>query len=187
MRVSTKLLLSAALVLPTAMTVVGSGGGAATAAGGTTCSKASGTATFKPPLPIVGDSHKVKPTITVKNAKQSGCKGGGVKSAKFNSLAKFHTATNCQTLLQGNPSPNPPTGTITTTWNTGATSTASITLNAVSGQPTQTHVTGKVTKGLFKGLSIDSTLSFSPKRSTDCTSTPLAQVTFVNMGPITIS
>jgi hypothetical protein len=180
-----KFLFAAALVVPTGMTVVGAASGPAGAAGGTTCAKASGLATFTPPLPVVGSTQKVKPTITVKNAKQSGCKGGGVTSAKFNSTVKFHTATNCQILLSGASSPNPPTGTISTTWNTGKTSTATVTLNPVSGQATQTHITGKVTKGLFKGLSIDATLSFAPK-SGDCASTPLKSVTFKNVGPITI-
>jgi hypothetical protein len=186
MRVSTRLFLTGALVVPMALTVVGTSGGAATAAGGTSCSKASGKATFKPALPVTGSSQKVKPTITVKNAKESGCKGGGVKSGTFNSTSKFRTATNCDTLLSGNPSPKPPTGTITTKWNTGATSTANVTLGTVSGQPTQTHVTGKVTKGLFKGLNLDATLSFTPTKG-DCVTTPLSQVSFANVGAVTIS
>lgn len=186
MRVSTRLFLTAALVVPTAMTVVGTTGGAATAAGGTSCSKSSGNATFKPGLPVSGDSHKVKPTITVKNAKETGCKGGGVKSGKFNSTSKFRTPTNCDTLLSGNPSPKPPVGTITTTWNTGATSSAKVTLGTVSGQPTQTHVTGKVTKGLFKGMTLDATLSFTPTKG-DCVTSPLTGVKFSNVGAVTIS
>jgi hypothetical protein len=185
MRVSTKFLLTAALVVPMAMTVVGSGGAANAAAKGTSCSKSSGNATFKPGLPVSGSSQKVKPTITVKNAKETGCKGGGVKSGKFNSTSKFRTATNCDTLLSGQPSPKPPTGTITTTWNTGDTSSANVTLGTVSGQPTETHVTGKVTKGLFKGLTLDATLKFTPTKG-DCVTTPLTGVSFVNVGNVTV-
>jgi hypothetical protein len=180
------MLLTTALVAPMAMTVVGTGGAANAAAAGTSCKTAKGTATFKPALPAVGSTQKVKPTITVKNAKESGCKGGGVKSGTFSSTVKFHTATNCQILLEGNPSPNPPSGTITTKWNTGATSTANVTLNTVSGNATETHVSGKVTKGLFKGLTLDSTLQFTPT-SGECTSKPLSKVTFTNVGNTTIS
>lgn len=182
----TKFLLAAALVVPTAMTVVGSGGGAAVAAGGTSCKKASGLATFKPALPPLSSSAKVKPTVTVKNAKESGCVGGGVTSGVFSSTSKFHTATNCSILLSGNPSPNPPSGTLKTTWNTGKTSTASVTLGTVSGQPTQTHVSGKVTAGLFKGLTVNATLSFTPKKG-DCSTTALQSVTFKNVGNVTVS
>ena len=75
----------------------------------------------------------------------------------------FHDPTNCDILLSGNPSPNPPTGKITTTWNTSQTSVAKVKLLPVSGQPTQVHVVGKVTSGLFVGLKLDQTLQFAPE------------------------
>jgi hypothetical protein len=176
MRVWTKSLLTAALVAPMALTVVGSGG-TAVAAGGTSCGKSSGTATFKPALPVSGNSTTVKPKVIVKKGKVSACKGGGVTGGTFVSTSKFHTATNCDKLLSGTPSKNPPTGTITTTWNTGKTSTGTVTLNPVSGAPTQTHITGTVTSGLFKGKTLSATLQFAPKKG-DCLTTPLSQVTF---------
>jgi hypothetical protein len=171
-----------------AMTVVGFGGDlvAAGAAGGTTCSSSSGTATFKPALPVSGSKQKVKPTITVKRAKVRHCKGGGVTSGTFNSTSKFHTGTNCDTLLAGKPSAHPPTGTITTKWNNGKSSTGTVKLNTVAGQPTQTHVTGKVTKGLFKGMKLSATLQFAPKQG-DCLTTPLKSVTFSLVGKLKIS
>jgi hypothetical protein len=184
MRVPMKFLLAAALVMPAGF--VASNAVVAGAAGGTKCAKSSGTATFKPPLPKSGDSTKVKPKIIVKNGKTTGCTGGGVTSSKFTSLAKFHDGTNCDTLLSGNPGPNPPTGTINTKWNTGATSVASVTLNPVSGSPTKTHVTGTVTSGLFNGKHLDVTLSFAPKTG-DCVTTDLSQVTFTNDTPLKIS
>jgi hypothetical protein len=184
MRVSMKFLMAAALVVPTGF--VAAGVSSAGAAGGTSCAKSSGLATFKPALPIVGSSQTVKPKITGKNSKLSSCSGGGVTSATFNTAAKFNTATNCQILLSGDPSPKPPTGTITTTWNTGDTSTAKVTLQAVSGQATQSHITGKITAGLFKGSTLNSTISFAPKKG-NCTSTPLASVTFTQVGATTIS
>jgi hypothetical protein len=168
-----------------AMTVVGSGGGVAGAAGGTSCKKAAGTATFKPPLPVSGNPQTVKPKVIVKKGKVSGCTGGGVTGGTFVSTSKFHTATNCDKLLSGAPSKNPPTGTITTTWNTGKTSTGTVTLQPVSGQATQTHITGKVTSGLFKGKTLNATLQFAPKTG-DCLTKPLSQVTFSLVTNLTI-
>jgi hypothetical protein len=168
------------------MTVVAATGGSAGAAGGTSCKTSTGTASFKPGLPVSGSTQKVKPTVTVKNAKVTGCKGGGVTSGKYNSTDKFKTATNCDTLLSGAPAPHPPTGTLTTTWNTGAKSTGNVTLQPVTGQPTQTHVTGKVSSGLFKGLTLNATISFAAKKG-DCISTPLTQVSFKLVSPLTIS
>jgi hypothetical protein len=183
MRYAVRFLMMAALVLPFGLVVAEHSAGAAA---GTTCSKSSGTATFKPALPVVGSSQTVKPTVTVKGGKTTGCKGGGVTSATFASLTKFHDPTNCSILLSGNPTPHPPTGTLTSKWNTGATSVAAVTLNTVSGQPTQTHITGKVTSGLFSGLSLAVTLSFTPKTG-NCTSTPLSAVTFKQVTALKIS
>jgi hypothetical protein len=169
-----------------ATTVVLFGGDmAANAAGGTTCSRSSGTATFKPALPVSGSKQKVKPTITVKRAKIQRCKGGGVTGGTFNSTSKFHTGTNCDTLLAGKPSANPPSGTITTKWSNGKSSTATVKLNTVAGQPTETHVTGKVTKGLFKGKKLAATLQFAPKKG-DCLTTPLKAVSFSLVGKLKI-
>ena len=184
MRVPMKFLLAAALVVPAGL--VATSAVPAGAAGGTTCAHTSGTATFKPALPKSGSATTVKPKVTTKKSKITSCSGGGVTSAKFNTAAKFKTATNCDILLSGNPSPKPPTGTITTTWNTGATSTASVTLNPVSGQPTQTHITGTITSGLFNGLKLDSTISFVPKTG-DCLTTDLSAVTFSEVSALTIS
>jgi hypothetical protein len=179
-----KFLLAAALVMPAGF--IASNAVVAGAAGGTKCATSNGTATFNPPLPKSGSGNTVKPKIIVKNGKTAGCTGGGVTSSTFTSLSKFHDATNCDILLSGNPGPHPPTGTINTKWNTGATSVASVTLNPVSGQVTQTHVTGTVTSGLFHGKHLDVTLSFTPKKG-DCVTTDLSQVTFKQQTPLKIS
>jgi hypothetical protein len=184
MRVPMKFLMAAALVVPAGL--VATSGAGAGAAAGTTCAHSTGTATFNPALPKSGSSTTVKPKVIVKKAKTTSCSGGGVTSGVFNSVSKFHTATNCDILLSGKTSPHPPTGTITTKWNTGATSSGTVTLNPVSGQPTQTHITGTVTSGLFMGLHIDQTLSFTPKTG-DCVTTDLSQVTFKEVTPLKIS
>jgi len=122
----------------------------------------------------------------VKKGKVGGCTGGGVKSGTVGSKAKFHDATNCDILLGGTPGPHPPTGTITTKWNNGQTSTGPVTLNPVPGQPTQTHLTGTVASGLFAGMHLDATISFTPKTG-DCLTTDLSAVTFQQVSNLVIS
>lgn len=184
MRVPIKLLLAAALVAPAGM--VATSAATAGAAAGTTCAHSSGTATFTPALPKLGAGTTVVPVITVKGAKITNCVGGGVTSGTFKSKITFHDPTNCDILLSGNPSPNPPTGKIVTTWNTGQQSTGRIKLLPVTNQPTQTHIKGVVKLGLFAGLKIDQTLQFAPKTG-DCVSTDLSQVTFSEVTPLKIS
>ena len=184
MRVPMKFLMAAALLVPAGMVVTSATG--AGAVGGTTCTGTSGVATFTPALPKVGSSATVTPVVTIKGAKITGCSGGGVTSGTFKSKITFHDPTNCQKLLNGDPVANPPTGKITTTWNTTQVSVAKVKLLTVSGQPTQTHVVGKIVSGLFVGLKLDQTLSFAPKTG-DCVNTDLSQVTFQQQTPLKIS
>jgi hypothetical protein len=185
MRVPMKFLMAAALVVPAGM-LVASSPVVAGAAGGTTCTGTSGVATFTPALPKVGSSATVTPIVTIKGAKVTGCSGGGVTSGTIKSKITFHDPTNCQMLLNGTKPANPPTGKITTTWNTTQVSVAKVKLLTVSGQPTQTHVVGKVVSGLFVGLHVDQTLSFAPKTG-DCVNTDLSQVTFKQVTNLKIS
>jgi hypothetical protein len=182
MRVSARFLLAAAMVLPFGLVAMPSAG----AAGGTSCAHTSGTATFNPVLPKSGDSTTVTPKVSGKKGAITSCSGGGVTSATLTTKAKFHTPTNCDILLSGNPSKKPPSGTITTKWNTGATSTASVKLLPVSGQTLEAHITGKVTSGLFVGLTVNQTISFAPKTG-NCLTTDLSSVTFSEVTPLTIS
>jgi hypothetical protein len=184
MRHGVRFLMATALVVPFGFIAGAPGAGAAA---GTNCAHSSGTATFTPSLPKLGAGTTVKPKIKVSAAKAAGCKGGGVKSAKLSGTQKFHDPTSCDILLGGGPpGPHPPTGTLTAKWNTGATSTMKVTLNSVSGQPTQTHITGTVSAGLFVGLHVDQVISFTPK-SGDCVTTNLASVTFAEVSHLVIS
>ena len=184
MRHGVRFLMATALVLPLGFIATAPGAGAAA---GTNCGKSAGTATFTPALPKLGAGTTVKPKIKVSAAKATACTGGGVKSAKLSGSQKFHDPTSCDILLGGGPpGPHPPTGTLTAKWNTGASSTIKVTLNAVSGQATQTHITGTVTAGLFVGLHADQTISFVPKTG-DCVSTDLAAVTFSQVTHLVIS
>jgi len=176
--------MATALVLPLGFIATQ---GVASAAGGTTCKHSSGSATFKPALPKVGSGTTVKPKVIVKKATTTGCTGGGVTSGAITSVTKFHDPTSCDILLGGGPpGPHPPTGTLTTTWNTGTTSVANVTLNPVTDQPTQTHITGTIASGTFSGKHLDQTISFTPKKG-DCVSTDLVSVTFKEVTALKIS
>jgi hypothetical protein len=167
------------MVLPVGLIAASPSGAAAAAK--TSCSKASGTATFKPPLPPVPSTVKVKPTITVTGT-LSGCKGGGVTSAKIKSVLKQAIAGNCTTLLKGATANI--SGAETLTWNTKKTSTiGKLVLKGVTGKPTQTTASGAVTAGLFLKAKQTATLNFKPLGG-GCTSAPLSKVSFVNVGAL---
>jgi hypothetical protein len=184
MRYGVRFLMVSALVLPLGFVIAEHSAGAVA---GTNCAKTSGTATFTPALPKLGAGTTVKPKIKLSGSKASSCVGGGVTSAKLSGTQKFHDPTSCDILLGGGPpGPHPPTGTLTAKWNTGATSVMKVTLNAVTGQATQTHITGTVSSGLFAGLHVDQTISFAPKTG-DCVSTDLSQVTFAQVTHLVIS
>jgi hypothetical protein len=155
--------------------------GAATV--GTTCKGASGTATFSPALPKVGATTTVKPTITIKGAKLTGCKGGGVTSGTFVASLKFSVASNCSTLLAGGETGTK--GTETITWNTKQTSTVALSLKGVKGKVTQTNATGPVSKGLFAKAKQTGTLNYTLP-SGGCTAAALSKVTFKSITPIVI-
>ena len=125
------------------------------AAGGTSCkSGMRGVETWKPPLLASGSPHKTRPTITIRGAKLTGCKNGGVKSGTLSAKIKWLDPGNCDTLLtyrEGEAFPRIK-GTVTITWNTKETSTATVTHHAqqalrAAGErndPTRTGVTGRV-------------------------------------------
>jgi hypothetical protein len=181
MRLGLRVLLTGALIVPFGFI----GAQQVGAATGTTCSKVTGTATFNPPLPKHGSTTEVASVIT-SHGKASGCSGGGVTGGSFKSKVKIHDPTNCDALLGGDNGTPVPSGTLTTTWNTAATSVAAVTLNPVAGQVTQTHITGTVTSGLFSGGHIDVTLSFTPVTG-NCLTTDLSKVSVKNVTPLTIS
>ena len=171
------LLAAAAMVLP-----IGLISSPAGAAGATTCKTATGTATFSPALPKIGVKTKVKPTLTIKGAKVSGCTGG-VKSGTFNAALKFSVANNCSTLLAG--ATTGTKGTETISWNTKKTSTVALALVGVKGHVTQTKASGPVSAGLFKGSKQSGTLNYTLP-SGACTNTGLSKVTFKNITPIVL-
>ena len=169
----------AAMALPIGL--IAAPAGAATV--GTTCKTASGTATFAPALPKAGSIAKVKPTVTIKNAKLGGCKGGGVTGGTFSATLKFSVASNCSTLIAGGETGTK--GTETITWNTKKTSTVALTLKGVPGHVTQTTAAGGVSKGVFAKAKQSGNLNYTLP-SGACGSAGLSKVTFKQLTPIVI-
>jgi hypothetical protein len=172
--------LAAAGLLVSAALVIGAPAGAA---GGTSCKSGGGTATFTPPLPIVGNASKVKDVL-----KSSGTVGGcsgTVKSGKITGVSpKGTTGSNCTTLAT--PTKTATKVTLTVTWNTKATSTIAAQLKEIpkTAVTTQT-VSGPVTKGLFKGSKLSGKFTYTLPTGA-CTKKPLSKLTYKDVGAITI-
>jgi hypothetical protein len=147
-------------------------------AAGNSCTKAAGSATFKPPLPKIGNPKKVSAKLASVGT-VSGCTGGGVKSGKtsFTQTSKPRPA-NCTTLVTVKKSDPPTVGTLTIKWNNGKTSTAKG-FKIKQTAATEATTTGKVTAGLFVGKTISGTITFTPQKD-GCTKKDLAKVTYVN-------
>jgi hypothetical protein len=157
------------------------------AAGGTTCKKVTSTATITPALPPLTSKTTVKNVVTASTGTFGQCSGGGVTSAHFTlKSVPGKTPANCTTLLTYNPKAVPTSGTSTTTWNTGATSTVAFKLLAIKGKPTNQTFSGSVTAGLFKGMKITVTFAFTAVPKTGCASTPLGKVSVANTGPLVV-
>jgi hypothetical protein len=185
MRKLLRLLVVMVVMAPISVLAVQHAGAAADP--GTDCAHTSGTATFNPGFAKVDNTHpeanERKITITAVGT-VTGCSGGGVTSGTTKATIHINDETNCNELLHVKDTPeNPeeagsnPTGVLTTTWNTHQTSTANITLSPVPGQTTQTHIHGVGSAGLFKGLTFDVTVSFTPKTG-DCFTKDLTAVTY---------
>src|SRR3954467_4676513 len=136
-------LLAAAVALP--LFVIGAPGGAAGA--GQTCSKLTGTVTFKPPLPKIGSTKKVITTFSVKLGKLSGCAGPGGATGTVTLTAKTTKPGTCSTLASGSTT----NGTETIKWAKGAASTLKVKLISPKAS-TNATVSGSVSAGQFKGM-----------------------------------
>ena len=143
MRKVAGVLFAAAMLLPVGLMAAPAG-----AAGGTTCKPPSGTVKISPGL---GKTLKVQ-SIAI-NLPVSGCVGGGVKSGVFKGTIKT-TPTDIAKFA----APGPPLKfTATITWNTGKTSTLAATSSTkVAKGVINSTVGGKISKGLFVGLTFKS-------------------------------
>ena len=129
--------------------------GPAGAAGGTTCKPPSGKLTFSPG---VGSTLKAQ-TISI-NLPITGCVGGGVTGGTFKGTLK--TAPTDLAMLAKQAANLK--FTVTITWNTHKTSTFTATSSTKVGKVITSKVSGKITKGLFVGLTFSSsqTVTYGP-------------------------
>lgn len=177
MRKVSGVLFAVAMVLPVGLLV-----SPADAAGGTTCKTTLATATFSPALPPLTSAAKVNTTVT-STGKVSGCVGGGVTGGSFKTSYKL-TGENCKVLLTYTGKTT--TAPITTTWSNGQKSVGTITLHPVKGAATKNTVTGVTKTGLFAGLKLTTSYTFTAASKTNCVSTPLAKVTVKGASPVVI-
>jgi len=146
-----------------------------------TCTKAAGTATFKPGLPPIGNNTKVKSKLT-STGTVSGCTGSGhVTGGKTKFVqTSASTGANCTTLATPKPSSPPTKGTLTITWNNNkGVSTAKGTAIKQT-KATEANITGKITSGKFVGKTFKATVTFKVPQDGSCSSKPLTKVTYTN-------
>jgi len=139
--------MAVALMAPIAVLTAGP----ASAAGGTKCGKPSGTITISPGLTSKLTVQTISVVLPVK-----ACVGGGVTSGSSKGSIKT-AAIDISTFASG----KPVTLNDTITWNTKATSTfsATATTKISSGGAITSTVKGKVTKGLFVGGTVSTTVN----------------------------
>jgi len=153
------------------------------AAGGTSCKTATGSLTFTPTLPRLGNSTKVFAKLSM-NGVSGSCSGGGVSSGQV----KFASATsksgmNCATVAAY--SSVALSGTEVIAWDTGATSTVALKLLDVKDSPTMKRIQGSVTAGLFKGLKQSGLIQYSLPNG-GCTKTGFSKASYRAINPLTI-
>ena len=138
-----RLTMAVALLVPVGIVAAGP----ASAAGGTTCKPPSGVVKLSPGL----TAKLTVQTITI-NLPVAGCSGGGVTGGTFKGSLKT-TPISIGTFAK---SSAPLKLNSTITWNTKATSTLIATSTTKIGKTIVSTVKGKISKGLFIGLTFTS-------------------------------
>jgi len=143
--------MAIALLLPMAVLTAGQAG----ASGGTTCKPPSGTLTFSPGVGATLKAQTISINLPIKS-----CVGGGVTGGTFKGTLK--TAPTDLAMLAKQAANLK--FTVTITWNTKATSTFTATSSTTIGKVITSKVSGKITKGLFVGLTFSSsqTVTYGP-------------------------
>jgi hypothetical protein len=177
MRRGLGLLFALALCLPVGVMTAGSAGAANTKL--PKCKAFTGTQTYAPGLPKVGDSKKVKPKVTT-HLKITGCTGApGITSGKSDGSQVSKTATNCDKLFADAGKPGKPT-TGTIVWSNGQKSQTSNVLT-VTGTTTDGKLKAKLvtkyTGGLGKGKTSTAQVLATPNKGW-CSTKPLSKVNF---------
>jgi hypothetical protein len=145
-----------------------------------TCAKPSGSVTFSPGL---GATKKLQTTTF--NLPIKGCKGtGGVTSGTSKGSAKGTTPQSCGTFAAAGKTVTK----VTITWNTKATSSATLTtLVSVSGKTGITAtVSGKISKGLFLGKTLKTKVKVTIPSGVCTDAKPLKKATLTGLAVVTI-
>jgi hypothetical protein len=175
MRKGLGLLIALGLLLPVGMWVAGPAGGATPLP--PKCKTFTGTETWKPPLPKLGDKTLVTGATTLA-AKLGGCTGvAGITSGTSNAVTKF-TKQNCTTTVANSQKGSKSTGTIK--WNNGKTTTTANTLtlkSKVGVSPAIFQLVSKYTAGIGAGHTTTSTISVLLNKNA-CISATLSKATF---------
>ena len=157
----------------------------ASAAGGVSCTSLHGTEVWDPPLPK-SSARKSEPTIRIRDAKLTGCKGAGaLTGGRFNATIKWLDAGNCDTLLTYTPGEAEPRirGTVKIDWNTGASSKIAVSLRKT--KPYVQKLNGAVTGGRFAGSDFALHLLIDPPNGA-CDTKPLARTKFDGLTKLVI-
>jgi hypothetical protein len=142
-----------------------------------TCKAFTGTETWTPPLPKLGDATKVNSTVTL-SAKLTGCTGvSGITSGTSSSTTKV-TQQNCTTTVASAGKGAKSTGVVK--WNNGKTTTSSdvLTLKSKVGvSPATFQLVATDTNGVGAGHTTTTTLSVTLNTNA-CTKATLSKATF---------
>jgi len=165
-------LIAAALVLPVGL-AASPAGTAATAS----CATESGTTSFSPALPKIGDPTTVLSTST---GTIGGCVGlGAITGGTVVVTGAYSSPANCATFAAGGQGPT--VGGFTVTWNTGQTSTGTQTTDVVPGHPNEATIIATTTGGLGQGTTGRATVVTADPAGA-CISAPLSSATFALVG-----
>ena len=171
-----RLLVALGLLVPFGATIAAPAGAAGPLP--PTCKSFSGTSTYSPPLPKLGDKTKVNSTVTL-SAKYAGCSGvSGITSGISSSITKL-TQQNCTTQITSAGTGQKSVGTVK--WNNGKTTTSSdvLTLKSKVGvSPATFQLVAKITAGVGVGHTTTTTLSVTFNSPKVCISATLSKATF---------
>jgi hypothetical protein len=176
MRKALGLLFAASLLVSVGVIATSPAGATATAL--PKCKALSGTQTFSPGLPKLGDPKLVKPVTTTKLT-ITGCSGGGITGGVSNGTTKATTGTNCNTLVKNSGKPGAASKGIIK-WSNGQTSTTSNVLTVTSkpgASPIIAKLVSKYTVGLGKGHTSTAIIQAVPNAGF-CTKTAFTKSTF---------
>src|SRR5262249_8719507 len=114
------------------------------------CLLLSGTGAFNPGLPVQGST--VKSALSLVGT-LCGCSGGGATSGHLTFTSSKSPPTNCQMFLTTyGPNSKGAVGTATIKWNTGKTSTITLTTKLASSSAANlSNLSGTVTSGPYQG------------------------------------